>query len=222
MIIAIDGPSGAGKSSVSKEVARRLHWSLLDTGAIYRCVALTAMERGVAHDPAACGEIAKNLDIHFVADENGQKVFIGDRDVSKEIRTFETTECVNKIAPMPEVRAQLLEIQRKLGQSTDSIVEGRDIGSVVFPNADLKVYYTATPQARAMRRMKEFQAKGENFNFDAVVRQIQQRDQTEFTRKESPLIQCEDAIVLDTSDLDFEQSCQALIDLIKNKLNLNS
>lgn len=220
MIIAIDGPSGAGKSSVSKEVARRLHWSLLDTGAIYRCVALTAMEKGVAQNPAACGEIARTLEIHFVADDNGQKVFIGDRDVSKEIRTFETTECVNKIAPMPEVRSQLLEIQRKLGRSTNSIVEGRDIGSVVFPDADLKIYYTASPQARAMRRMKEFQAKGENFNFEEVVKQIQERDRTEFTRKESPLIQCDDAIVLDTSDLDFEQSCQALIALIHSKLNI--
>ena len=220
MIIAIDGPSGAGKSSVSREVARRLNWSLLDTGAIYRCVALTAMEQGVEDNPAECGEIAKKLDIHFVADKSGQRVFIGERDVSKEIRTFETTQCVNKIAPMPEVRSQLLEIQRKLGRSTNSIVEGRDIGSVVFPDADLKVYYTATPQARAMRRLKEFEAKGEKFNFEEVVKQIQERDQTEFTRKESPLIQCEDAIVLDTSELDFEQSCQALIDLIKTKLKI--
>ena len=215
MIIAVDGPSGAGKSSVCREVAKRLNWSLLDTGAIYRCVALTAMERGVETDPAACGEIAKTIDIRFVAHKAGQKVFIGDRDVSKEIRTFETTQCVIKVSPMPEVRSQLLDIQRRLGHATDSIVEGRDIGSVVFPNADLKVYYTATAEARAMRRMKEFQAKGENFNFEDVVKQIQERDITKFNREHSPLIQCDDAVVLDTSDMTFEEACQALIQLIE-------
>lgn len=217
MIIAVDGPSGAGKSSVCREVAKRLNWSLLDTGAIYRCVALTAMEKGVDTDPVECGKIAQSLDIRFVADKSGQRVFIGERDVSKEIRTFETTQCVNRVAPMAEVRAQLLDIQRRLGQMTNTIVEGRDIGSVVFPNADLKVFYTASAHARAMRRLKEFQAKGESIDFEEVVRQIQQRDETEYTRKESPLIQCEDAIVLDTSELDFEQSCQALMKLIQDK-----
>lgn len=217
MIIAVDGPSGAGKSSVCREVAKRLNWSLLDTGAIYRCVALTAMEKGVDRDPVECGKIAQTLDIRFVAAKTGQKVFIGDRDVSKEIRTFETTECVNRVAPMPEVRAQLLEIQRRLGQASDCIVEGRDIGSVVFPHADLKVFYTASAQARAMRRLKEFQAKGEKIDLEEVVRQIQLRDETEYNRKESPLVQCDDAVVLDTSDLDFEESCQALSKLILDK-----
>ena len=218
MIIAVDGPSGAGKSTVCREAARRLNWSLLDTGAIYRCVALIAMEKGVADNPAECGLIAQKLDIRFEASQTGQKVFIGDRDVSSEIRTFETTQCVNRIAPMAEVRRELLGIQRRLGHAANVIVEGRDIGSVVFPDADLKVYYTATAEARAMRRMKEFAAKGEKFDFDEVVRQIRERDETEFTRKESPLVQCADAVVLDTSALDFEQSCQALIDLIRKKV----
>lgn len=215
MIIAVDGPSGAGKSSVCREAAKRLNWSLLDTGAIYRCVALLARERGVDTDPASCGEIARALDIHFVADKKGQKVFIGDRDVTKEIRTFETTQCVNHVSPMAEVRAELLGIQRRLGHSTDSIVEGRDIGSVVFPDADLKVYYTASAEARAKRRMKEFEAKGEHFEFAEVVEQIRMRDETEFHRENSPLIKCEDAVVLDTSELSFEESCQALIRLIE-------
>ena len=107
MIIAVDGPSGAGKSSVCREVAHRLHWSLLDTGAIYRCVALTAMEQGVDTDPEACGRIAAELDIRFVASPKGQKVFIGQRDVTREIRTFETTQCVNHVSPMPQVREKL-------------------------------------------------------------------------------------------------------------------
>ena len=217
MIIAVDGPSGAGKSSVSREVAARLGWSLLDTGAIYRCGALVALEHNVDNDPEACAEIARKLDIRFVADKAGQKVFIGDRDVTKAIRTFETTQCVNHVAPMSQVRAELLNIQRRLGHATDSIVEGRDIGSVVFPDAELKVYYTASVEARALRRMKEFEAKGEHFDLEEVKKQIQLRDETEFNREHSPLIQCEDAIVLDTSDLDFEQSCQALIRLIQNR-----
>lgn len=217
MIIAVDGPSGAGKSSVCREVAKRLGWSLLDTGAIYRCVALIALENHVDTDPKACAEIAKSLDIRFVADKGGQKVFIGARDVSQSIRTFETTQCVNHVSPMAEVRAELLGIQRRLGHATDSIVEGRDIGSVVFPDAELKVYYTASAQARAMRRMKEFEAKGEHFDLKEVVKQIEERDETEFNRANSPLVKCADAIELDTSDLNFEESCQALIRLIQNR-----
>lgn len=214
MIIAVDGPSGAGKSTVCREAARRLDFSLLDTGAIYRCVALTAMERGV-EDEDGCAEIAKELDIRFVATKSGQKVFIGERDVTKDIRTFEVTARVNQVSPMGKVRAQLLDIQRRLGRQQNTIVEGRDIGSVVFPDAELKVFYTATPEARARRREKEFLAKGEKIDFAAVVEQIRQRDETEFHREHSPLIKCEDAVVLDTSELDFEQSCQALIALIK-------
>lgn len=216
MIIAVDGPSGAGKSTVCREVACRLHFSLLDTGAIYRCVALVALENNVM-DEDGCADIAKHLDIHFVADKNGQKVFIGDRDVTREIRTFEVTQRVNHVSAMGKVRAQLLDIQRRLGHCQNTIVEGRDIGSVVFPDAELKVFYTATPEARARRREKEFLAKGEKIDFEAVVEQIRLRDETEFHRENSPLIQCADAVVLDTSELDFEQSCQALMKLIQSK-----
>ena len=217
MIIAVDGPSGAGKSSVCREVAKRLNWSLLDTGAIYRCVALLAMERGEDTDAAACGRIARTLDIRFVASRGGQRVLIGDRDVTTEIRTYETTQCVNHVSPMAEVRAELLGIQRRLGHSTNTIVEGRDIGSVVFPDADLKVFYTASAEARARRRMKEFEARGEKFDFSEVVKQIELRDETEYNRACSPLVRCADAVVLDTSELSFEASCEALMALIEQK-----
>ena len=214
MIVAVDGPSGAGKSTVCREVARRLEWSLLDTGAIYRCVALVARERGVDGDAEACGQIARELDIRFVAAPKGQRVFIGTRDVTTEIRTYETTQCVNHVSPMAEVRAELLAIQRRLGRLGHTIVEGRDIGSVVFPDADLKVFYTASAEARARRRMKEFASKGECLSFEDVVEQIRQRDETEYHRACSPLVRCADAVLLDTSDLDFERSCRALMDLI--------
>lgn len=217
MIVAVDGPSGAGKSTVCRECARRLGWRLLDTGAIYRCVALEALQQGVEHDPKACAAIAKTLDIRFVASSNGQRVFIGNRDVSGAIRSYETTKCVNSIAPMPEVRRELLAVQRRLGRADHAIVEGRDIGSVVFPDAQLKVYYTASPEARAKRRMREFETKGEKVCFADIVQQIKERDHTEFTRKESPLIQCADAIILDTSTMDFDHSVQALLTLIESK-----
>lgn len=217
MIIAVDGPSGAGKSTVCREVARRLSWRLLDTGAIYRCVALCAMERGVAGDEAACAGIAQGLDIHFVADPGGQRVLIGTRDVSREIRTFETTRCVNAVSAMAQVRAQLLGVQRRLGRMGDTIVEGRDIGSVVFPDAELKVFYTASAEARALRRKKEFEARGETFNLEEIAAQIRLRDETEYHRACSPLIRCADAVELDTSALNFEQSCRALMDLILDR-----
>ena len=178
MIVAVDGPSGAGKSTVCREVARRLEWSLLDTGAIYRCVALVARERGVDGDAEACGQIARDLALRFVPAPNGQRVFLGTRDVTTEIRTYETTQCVNHVSPMAEVRAELLAIQRRLGRLGHTIVEGRDIGSVVFPDADLKVFYTASAEARARRRMKEFASKGESLSFEDVVEQIRQRDET--------------------------------------------
>ena len=137
--------------------------------------------------------------------------------MTREIRTFEVTQRVNQVSAMGKVREQLLEIQRRLGRQQNTIVEGRDIGSVVFPDADLKVFYTATAEARAKRREKEFLAKGEKIDFQAVVEQIRLRDETEFHREHSPLIQCDDAVVLDTSELDFEQSCQALMALIQAK-----
>ena len=215
MIVAVDGPSGAGKSTVCREVARRLQWRLLDTGAIYRCVALRARLANVVDEPAKCAEIAKDIDIRFVASAEGQRVFIGDEDVSEAIRTFETTQCVNRVSAMGEVRAQLLNIQRRLGALGDTIVEGRDIGSVVFPDAELKVFYTATPEARARRRLAEFEKRGESYNFEQVVEQIRLRDETEFHREHSPLVQCDEAVVLDTSAFDFEASCVALQKLIE-------
>jgi len=216
MIVAVDGPSGAGKSTVCREAAKRLSWSLLDTGAIYRCVALLSLESGV-QDEAGCGIIAADLPIHFEASARGQRVFLGARDVTEKIRSFEVTQRVNEVSAMGQVRAELLGIQRRLGRVGDVIVEGRDIGSVVFPDAELKVFYTATPEARARRRQREFLAKGEAIDFEAIVAQIRLRDETEYHREHSPLIQCSDAVVLDTSALDFEGSCLALMSLIKER-----
>lgn len=217
MIVAVDGPSGAGKSTVCREVARRLGFNLLDTGAIYRCVALVALRSGDPIDEAHCSAIAQNLDMHFEASSEGQRVFIGNEDVTTAIRTYETTQCVNSVSPMGTVRSQLLAIQRRLGALGNTIVEGRDIGSVVFPHAELKIFYTATAEARAKRRQAEFERNGTPFDFAQVVAQIRLRDETEFHREHSPLIQRDDAIVLDTSELDFEGSCNALIQLIRNK-----
>ena len=206
MIVAVDGPSGAGKSTVCREVARRLQWRLLDTGAIYRCVALRARLANVVDEPAKCAEIAKDIDIRFVASAEGQRVFIGDEDVSEAIRTFETTQCVNRVSAMGEVRAQLLNIQRRLGALGDTIVEGRDIGSVVFPDAELKVFYTATPEARARRRLAEFEKRGESFNFEQVVEQIRLRDFCDLIAKQKSLFVASnsDPLNVDNEDVFFD------------------
>lgn len=217
MIVAVDGPSGAGKSSVCREVARRIGFSLLDTGAIYRCVALRGMEEMTA-EPTKLAEIASDLPIRFESTAAGQLVFLGDRDVTHAIRSYEITGRVNSVSPVPEVRRALLDLQRRIGRRGNCIVEGRDIGSVVFPDAELKVFYTASVEARANRRMKEFERKGEKIAFELVAEQIRLRDETENNRSESPLIIAENAVILDTSDLDFEQSCCALADLIAERM----
>ncbi|MFA5624775.1 MAG: (d)CMP kinase [Bradymonadales bacterium] len=213
MIIAVDGPSGAGKSSVCREVARRMGFRILDTGAIYRSVALLSMEAKMTALSDLL-KIAKTLPLRFVPTEEGQKVYIGDRDVSAEIRSFAVTQRVNEISQIAELRAALLDLQRRLAVDGDVIVEGRDIGSVVFPEAELKIFYTASVQARAKRRLAEFEAKGEQLNYEEVLEQIRARDESEYHREASPLVQCEDAVVLDTSALNFEESCAAMQALI--------
>lgn len=219
MIVAVDGPSGAGKSSVCREVARRMKFQILDTGAIYRCVALLSLEQNKEKEEDLL-EIVQALDLRFVPAPEGQQVFLGHRNVSTIIRSFEVTQRVNLLSQIPALRASLLSLQRKLAQGSNVIVEGRDIGSVVFPEAELKVFYTASVQARAKRRMAEFMAKGEECSYEEVVEQIKERDKAEYTRKASPLVQCSDAIVLDTSELDFEASCEALQSLIQSKVGL--
>ena len=198
-VIAIDGPAGAGKSTAARALARRLGFFLLDTGAIYRTVALRAARAGVAFsDGARLGELARDLPIRF--DEEG-RVFLGDEDVSKAIRTPEMSQGASTVSAHPPVRAVLLELQRKLAARGRCVVEGRDIGTVVLPWAPLKIFLTASPEVRARRRYDELVAKGQTVDLQKTLAEIIERDERDSTRATSPLKQADDAVLLDTSEL---------------------
>jgi cytidylate kinase len=217
MIVAVDGPSGAGKSSVCQAVAKRLGFILVDTGALYRSVALNAVRHGIDLGAAdALGALTRGLSLRFVyaTADAPQRLLCDGEDISHLIRTEEISKATSQISQHPPVRAALLQIQRDMGRSHDAIVEGRDISTVVFPDADLKVFYTASAEARARRRWRELQAQGDPEPLADVLRDIEARDARDSQRAAAPLLRAPDATLLDTSDLDFNQSCDALAALI--------
>ncbi|MCP3064417.1 (d)CMP kinase [Myxococcus sp. K38C18041901] len=207
-IVAIDGPAGAGKSSVSKLLARRLGFSLVDTGAIYRCVALLARRERIAYDDdASLGELLGRVHIHFqvVGEEN--RVFLGGEDVSGEIRSPEISMAASQVSGRPVVRAGLLQLQRRLAlESTKgSILEGRDIGTVVFPDADAKFFLEASPEVRARRRFEELFQKGVESSIDDVLADQTKRDKDDSARAVAPLKAADDAVRVDSSSLPLSE-----------------
>ncbi|WP_338866542.1 (d)CMP kinase [Myxococcus stipitatus] len=207
-IVAIDGPAGAGKSTVSKLLARRLGFSLVDTGAIYRCVALSATRERIAYDDdARLGELLGRVHIHFqvVGEEN--RVFLGGQDVSGEIRSPEISMAASQVSGRPVVRAGLLQLQRRLAleSSKGSILEGRDIGTVVFPDADAKFFLEASPEVRARRRFEELFQKGVESSLDDVLADQTKRDKDDSARAVAPLKAAEDAIHVDSSSLPLSE-----------------
>ena len=210
MIIAIDGPSGAGKSSVSVEVARELGFSCLDTGAMYRSVAWQAISNGVAFDDAeALGEIARTYEIAFAHEPGNPKpvgVSIGGVDVTDAIRTAEIDRAVSPVSAVPAVREALVAQQQRIGRSGDYVVEGRDIGTVVFPEAPVKVFLTASDEARARRRVLQNEQRGVgSTDFDTVLADIVRRDELDSSRATSPLKPADDAVHIDSSDMTMQQ-----------------
>jgi len=207
-IVAIDGPAGAGKSTVSKLLARRLGFSLVDTGAIYRCVALMATQERIPYDDdARLGELLERVRIHFqvVGEEN--RVFLGGKDVSGDIRSPEISMAASQVSGRPVVRAGLLQLQRRLAlESTKgSILEGRDIGTVVFPDADAKFFLEANPEVRARRRFEELFQKGVESSLDDVLADQTKRDKDDSARAVAPLKAAEDAIRVDSSSLPLSE-----------------
>lgn len=220
--IAIDGPSGAGKSSLARRAAAHFGLIYVDTGAIYRCVGLAAHRAGInTRDAAAVEALLPSLSIRMIYNEAGeQRMLLGEEDVSAEIRLPEISICASNVSAHAAVRAFLLEMQRKMAREHSVIMDGRDIGTVVLPDADLKIYLTASAEARAHRRMLELQAKGVETSFDEVLKDIILRDDQDTHRKEAPLRRADDAVLLDTTELDFEQSFEVLCHIIGERLGI--
>lgn len=220
--IAIDGPSGAGKSTLAKRLAQELGFLYVDTGAIYRTVGLAARRRGV--DPAdekGVAAMLPGLSITMGYGEDGlQRMFLDGEDVTSAIRENEISACASKAAALPAVRDFLLEMQRKTAREHDVIMDGRDIGTVVLPQADVKLFLTASPEARAERRYKELLERGQRADFDQVLREVVERDRRDTQRETAPLRRAEDAVLADTTGLDLEGSFQLLLGMIRERLDI--
>jgi len=210
MIVAIDGPSGAGKSTVAKAVAKELGFSCLDTGAMYRAIAWQALADGVAlDDDAALGEVARTCVIafgHEAGDPVPKRVFVGDAEVTDAIRTAEIDRAVSPTSAAPSVRAALLDQQRRIGRAGDYVVEGRDIGTVVFPEAPVKVFLTASDEERAHRRVRQNVDRGiGSIDYDEVLADLRRRDELDSSRATSPLRAADDAVHLDSTGRYIEE-----------------
>ena len=216
--VAIDGPAGAGKSTIAKAAAQKLNFVYVDTGAIYRTVGLAAKNNGFAPDDREkVVAMLPSLEIDMRYVNQVQRMFLNGEDVSEAIRTPEASHYASNVAAMSEVRAFLMDMQRQMAAQYDVLMDGRDIGTVVLPNADLKIFLTASAEERARRRYAQMQEKGTDQSYEQVLAEIIERDKRDSERETAPLKQADDAILLDTSDLTQEQSIQAVIDLIDSR-----
>lgn len=218
--IAIDGPSGAGKSSLARKLAEAFRFIYVDTGAIYRTVGLAAYRAGIDRkDEQAVKSLLPGIKIELGYNEAGEhRMYLDGEDVSAEIRRPEISICASDVSSLPAVRAYLLEMQRELARRNNVIMDGRDIGTVVLPGAELKIFLTADSRARAQRRLLELKAKGIEADFEDVLRDIEYRDRQDSSRAAAPLRAAEDALVVDTSEIDFEQSFRLLAELVVTRL----
>lgn len=211
--IAIDGPAGAGKSTIAKMVAKRLGFIYVDTGAMYRAIALYLLRQGIdKHDEQAVSEAVQGAGITICYQDGAQQVLLNGEDVSGLIRTEEVGNTASAVSVYPAVRAHLLELQRNLAASADVLMDGRDIGTCILPNADTKIFLTASSRVRALRRYKELTEKGEMCNLDEIEQDIIERDARDMNRAIAPLKQAEDALLLDSSDMTIEEVIQAILD----------
>ena len=217
--IALDGPSGAGKSTVAKKCAERFGFKYVDTGAIYRTIGLAAFNKGIdTKNSAAVVSMLPELDIDLSYNESGeQRMLLNGSDVSEEIRSPEISMCASNVSAIAAVRDYLTDMQRNMAKKYDVIMDGRDIGTVILPNADVKVFLTASVDARAARRYKELIKKGSEISFSEVLNDMKLRDEQDTKRAAAPLKAAEDAVYLDTSDMSFDESVDAVAKLITEK-----
>lgn len=217
--IAIDGPSGAGKSSAAKLAAAKLGFIYVDTGAMYRAIGVAALRRGIdTQDKDGVIAMLPELEISLAFIEGEQHVLLNGEDVSREIRLPQASMAASHVSALPEVRAFLLDLQRRLAAENDCIMDGRDIGTVILPDAGLKIYLTASPEIRAKRRYDELIARGTPQDYDELLKEIIQRDYNDMHRETSPLKQAEDAVLLDSSDLTLEQVVDRICALAKKAM----
>lgn len=211
--IAIDGPAAAGKSTIAKRVAKKLEYLYIDTGAMYRAVTLYVLEHG--------DEIIQDISNHIhITFGTSDEVYLNDKDVSKEIRSPEVTNNVSRVSAIGEVRTYLVDMQREISRTSSVVMDGRDIGTTVLPDAEVKIFMQASPKVRAERRLIEETARGNNIDLETLTAEIIRRDEIDSTRKISPLVKAEDAVLLDTSHLSIEEAEAKIIQLVEDKLEV--
>lgn len=211
--IAIDGPAAAGKSTIAKRVAKKLEYLYIDTGAMYRAVTLYVLEHG--------DEIIQDISNHIhITFGTSDEVYLNDKDVSKEIRSPEVTNNVSRVSAIGDVRTYLVDMQREISRTSSVVMDGRDIGTTVLPDAEVKIFMQASPKVRAERRLIEETARGNNIDLETLTAEIIRRDEIDSTRKISPLVKAEDAVLLDTSHLSIEEAEAKIIQLVEDKLEV--
>jgi cytidylate kinase len=221
IIVAVDGYSSCGKSTIAKALAKYAGYTYVDTGAMYRATALYAQRQGLAEHLEQIVQLLGDIQIGFIQTPNGQHVTLNGEDVEVYIRTLEIGNLASQISTIKEVRAFLVAQQQAMGNAKGIVMDGRDIGTVVFPNAELKLFLTASPEVRAERRFKELQAKGENPVFEDVLRDTNDRDYRDTHRAESPLRQADDAVVVDNSHMTREEQLEHIIRLFEETVNID-
>ena len=218
MIIAIDGPAGAGKSTIAKLIAKQLNLVYIDTGAMYRAVGLKAKRNNIAcSEQEKIEEMLKNTEVELKNEDGATAVYLDGENVSKEIRLPEISRMASDISAVPVVRYAMVEMQRAMAKKTDTILDGRDIGTFVLPNADVKIFLTASVDERAERRYKELIARGENVKKEEVRSDIEKRDYNDSHRALAPLKKADDATEVDTTGMTIDEVCEKIISIVRNK-----
>lgn len=218
--VAIDGPAGAGKSTISRAAAKALGYIYIDTGALYRTVGLNALRKGAdVNDPqSVIATLTEDLKVELRFIDGEQRMFLNDEDVSDKIRTPEVSSAASVTSAVPEVRKYLFDLQKNLAKTNNCIMDGRDIGTVVLPDAKVKIFLTASPEARAKRRYDELIGKGMDVKYDDVLADMIKRDYDDSHRAIAPLKQADDAVLADTSDINLEESIELIIKIIKDNI----
>ncbi|AWI51351.1 (d)CMP kinase [Actinobacillus porcitonsillarum] len=218
VIITVDGPSGAGKGTLCYALAQKLGFDFLDSGAIYRITALAATKKAIPlDDENALAEIGQNLDVQFIPQDGEVNVILNSENVGDQIRTAEAGQNASKVAAFPKVRQALLQRQRDFASEKGLIADGRDMGTVVFPEAQIKLFLDASAEERAKRRVKQLQSKGFNANFDEILAEIKERDFRDRNRAVAPLVPAADALLLDSTNLSIDEVIQQALDYISSK-----